>query len=82
MNTSALFYADDVNLLEHNINTERKNTETLINASKEVGIEENTEKTKLLSRHQNGGQNHDMKIANRCNENGAHFRYLRSTTTD
>jgi hypothetical protein len=30
----------------------------------------------LLSRHQNAGQNHDMKIANRCFENVAQFRYL------
>jgi hypothetical protein len=40
---------------------------TLINASKEVGLEVNAEKTKymLLSRHQNAGQNHDIKIAKR-----------------
>jgi hypothetical protein len=37
--------------------------ETLIDASKEVGQEVNTEKTKymLLSRHQNAGQSHDVK---------------------
>jgi hypothetical protein len=36
---------------------------TLIDASKEVGLEVNTEKTKymLLSRHQNARQNHDIK---------------------
>jgi hypothetical protein len=54
-----LIYADDVNLLGDN-------TETLIDASKEVGLEVNAEKTKctLLSRHQNAGQNHDIKTAN------------------
>jgi hypothetical protein len=38
--------------------------ETLIDASKEVGLEVNTEKTKymLLSRHQNAGQSYDIKI--------------------
>jgi hypothetical protein len=43
----------------------------LINASKEVGLEINVEKTKymLLSRHQNIGQNRDIKIANRSFEN-------------
>jgi hypothetical protein len=58
---------DDVNLLGDNINTMKKNMETLINASKEVGLEVNTEKTKymLLSRYQNAGQNHDMKIFDR-----------------
>jgi hypothetical protein len=59
-----LAYADDVNLLEDNIDTIKKNTETLIDASKEAGIEMNIEKTKymLLSRHQNVGQNCDIKI--------------------
>jgi hypothetical protein len=33
----------------------------------------------LLSRHQNAGQNHDIKIANRRLENMAQFRYLRTT---
>jgi hypothetical protein len=56
-----LAYADEVNLLGDNIATIKKNTETLIGASKEVGLEINVEKTKymLLSRHQNVGQNRD-----------------------
>jgi hypothetical protein len=33
-----LAYADDVNLLGDNIDTTMKNTETLIDASKEVGL--------------------------------------------
>jgi hypothetical protein len=51
---------------------------TLIDASKEVGLEANTEKTKymLLSHHQDAGQNHDIKIANRCFENVVQFIYL------
>jgi hypothetical protein len=40
-----LVYADHMNLLGDNINTTKKNTETLIDASKELGLEENTEKT-------------------------------------
>jgi hypothetical protein len=53
-----LVYADNVNLLGDNINIIKENTQTLIDASKEVGLEVNTEKTKymLLSRHQNAGQ--------------------------
>jgi ribosomal protein S2 len=49
-----------------------------------VGLEVNAEKTKymLLSRHQNAGQTHDIKIANRCFENVTQFRYLGTTLTD
>jgi hypothetical protein len=36
----------------------------------------------LLSPHRNDGQNHDMKIANRCVEGMAHFRYLGTTITN
>jgi hypothetical protein len=36
----------------------------------------------LLSRHQNAGQNHDIKIGNSCFENVAQFRYLRTTITN
>jgi hypothetical protein len=44
----------------------------------------NTEKTKyvLLSRQQNAGQSYDIKIANRCFENVAQFRYLGTTITN
>jgi hypothetical protein len=61
-----LAYADDVNLLGDNIDTITRNTETLIDGSKEVGLEIYVEETKymLLSRHQNAGQNQDIKIAN------------------
>jgi hypothetical protein len=56
-----------VNLLGDNIDTIKENTETVIDASEEVGLEINVDKTKymLLSRHQNVGQNPDIKIANR-----------------
>jgi hypothetical protein len=38
-----LVYADDVNLLGYNIDIINKNTQTLIDASKEVGLEVNRE---------------------------------------
>jgi hypothetical protein len=62
-----------VNLLGDNIDAIKKNMETLIDVSKEVGLEVNTEKTKymLLSRHHNAGQSYDIKIAKRCFENVA-----------
>jgi hypothetical protein len=37
-----------VNLLEDNIDTIKKNTETLIDVSKEVGLEINVDKTKYM----------------------------------
>jgi hypothetical protein len=43
-----LVYVDDVNLLGDNIDTIKKNMETLIDASKEVGLEVNTEETKYV----------------------------------
>jgi hypothetical protein len=33
----------------------------------------------LLSRHQNAGQNHDMKMTNRSFDNVAQFKYLGMT---
>jgi hypothetical protein len=56
--------ADNMNLLGDNIDTMKKSTQNLIDTSEEVGLEVNTEKTKymLLSRHQNAGQNHDIKV--------------------
>jgi hypothetical protein len=79
-----LAYADDVNLLGDNINTIKKNTETLIDVSKEVGLEITVDKTKymLISRHQNVGQNREIKIANRLFENVSQFKYLGTTVTN
>jgi hypothetical protein len=71
----------DVNPLGDNIDTIKKTTETLIDASKEVGLEINVEKSKfmLLSRHQNVGPSRDMKIANRSFEKVSQFKYLGKT---
>jgi hypothetical protein len=66
-----LDYADDVNLLGVNIDNINKNTETLLDASKVVGLEVNVEKTK-----QNAGQNREIKIGNRSFESASLFKYL------
>jgi hypothetical protein len=53
-----LVYANGANLLRDNVDTIKKNTETLIDGSKEVGIDVNVEETKcmLMYRHQNTGK--------------------------
>jgi hypothetical protein len=79
-----LAYADDVNLLGDNTETIKKETETLTNASTEVGLEVRVQKTKniLLFRHQNVGQSRDIKIANRSFEHVSQFKYLGTTVTN
>jgi hypothetical protein len=73
--------ADDVNLLGDNINSINKSIENYTDASKEVGLEINVEKTKymLLSRHKNVGQSRDIKIANSTFENRSQFKYWKMT---
>jgi hypothetical protein len=75
-----LVYAEDVSLLGNNIYN-IKNAETLIDASKLVGLEVTEEKTKYVSlfRHQNAGLDCLIKIANRTFENVAVLKYIRTT---
>jgi hypothetical protein len=78
-----LSYADGVNLLRGNMDNIKKNTETLLDDSKNVGLERNVERTMnmLLAYHRNAGQNHNLKIANRSFENVAQFKYLGTVVT-
>jgi hypothetical protein len=60
-----LLYADDVNLLEDNMNTIRSNTEAPTDTTTGVVLEINRGKNKymLMSHHQNVGQNYNTKTA-------------------
>ncbi|KAJ4448737.1 hypothetical protein ANN_00128 [Periplaneta americana] len=59
-----LVYADDANMLGENTQTIRENTGILLEASKEIGLEANPEKTKymIMSRDQNIIRNGNIKI--------------------
>jgi hypothetical protein len=79
-----LAYADDVNIVGEYIDTIQKFTKALLDASKEVGLEVNPEKTKylLVSRCQKARQRQSIKIGNRSFESVGKFKYLGTTLTD
>jgi hypothetical protein len=78
-----LAYADDINLLGDSVNTIKENTETLLEASRDVGLEIHAEKTKymIMSRHPNSGQNRNIRIADELFEKVAKLKYLGTTLT-
>jgi hypothetical protein len=59
----------------------KKNTQNPLDASKDTGLEVNTEKIKYVkykSLHQNTEQNHDIKIGNKSTKNVTKLKYLRN----
>jgi hypothetical protein len=65
-----LVYADDDKLLGSSINTIKENTETLLEACKNIGLEINAEKTTYI------------RIANGSFGSVAKFKYLGTTLTN
>jgi hypothetical protein len=60
-------HADDVNIMDGSVHTINKNTEGLVVASSETGLEVNDDKkTKyvVMSHDQNVGRSHKIKINN------------------
>ncbi|KAJ4435647.1 hypothetical protein ANN_18263 [Periplaneta americana] len=79
-----LVYEDDVNMLGENPQMIRENTGILLEASKEIGLEVNPEKTKymIMSRDQNIVRNGNIKIGNLSFEEVEKFKYLGAIVTN
>ena len=79
-----MVYTDDVNILGGRVHIAKKNTEALAIASKEIGLEVNTDKTKymVMSRNQNAGRIHNLKTDNSFFERVEEFKYLGTTLTN
>jgi len=79
-----LVYSDEVNILGGSVQTIKENAEVLIVASKEIGLEVNSDKTRymVVSRDQNEGRSHSMKIDNRSFERVEELKYFGTTFTN
>ncbi|KAJ4429699.1 hypothetical protein ANN_21900 [Periplaneta americana] len=79
-----LVYADDVNMLGETPRTIRENTGILLEASKEIGLEVNPEKTKymIMSRDENIERNGNIQIGNLSFEEVEKFKHLGATVLE
>jgi len=78
-----LVYAVDVNMLGGSVHSIKENAEALVFASKVTGLVVSADKTKymVMSRDQNAGRSHNMKIDNSTFESVEEFKYLGTTLT-
>jgi len=78
-----LAYAD-VNILGGSIHTLKVNAEALVAATREIGLEVSADKTKymVMSRDQNAGRIHSVRIDNSTFERVEEFKYLGTTFTN
>jgi hypothetical protein len=79
-----LAYADDVDISGGSAYTVTKNAEALVAATKKNGREVNAHKTRYMtvSRDQNAGRIHSMKMDNSSTERVEEFKYLGTTLTN
>ena len=77
-------YADDINILGGTIHTLKENAEALVAATGEIGLEVSADKTKymVMSRDQNAGRIHSVRIDNSSFERVEEFKYLGTTLTN
>jgi hypothetical protein len=71
-------------LLGDSISTIKENTESLLEANRDVALEINAEKSKyvIISRHPKSGQNQNIRIGNESFENLKKFRYFGTNQND
>ena len=76
-----LVYTDGVNIVGGSVHTIKENAEGFVVAIKEIGLEVNTDKTNymVMSRNQDAGQSHSIKIHNSYFERLEEFKYLGTT---
>jgi len=79
-----LAYADDVNVLGGSIHTLKENAEALVAATREIGLEVNADKSMymVMSRDQNAGRIHSVRIDNSTFDRVEEFKYLGTTSTN
>jgi len=79
-----LAYAYYVTILVGSIHTLKEKAETLVTATREIGLEVNADKTKYMgvSRDENAGRNHSLRTDNGTFEKVEEFNYLGKTSTN
>jgi hypothetical protein len=74
-----LLYAVDVSMLGGFVRALKRNTDVLIVAGKENGLDINADNYMVISRDQNAGQSHSIMTDNSLFERVEHFKYLGTT---
>jgi len=78
---NSTYFLNKPRILGGSAHTIQKNTEALLVASKETGLEVNADRTKymVMSRDHNAGRSHNIKIDNSSFERVEEFKYLGTT---
>jgi len=73
----------DFNVLGRSIHTLKETAKGLVAATREIGLEVSADKTKymVMSRYQNAGRNHSVRVDNSTFERVEEFKYLGTTLT-
>jgi hypothetical protein len=76
--------SNDVNILGGSLHTVKENARALIVATKKIGLEVNSDKTKymVMFRDRNTGRDDSVKIDNSSIERVEEFKYLGTTLPD